>query len=30
MTLLAEESTTPPIQATGYELCGGFSPAFKN
>ena len=30
MTLLAEENTTPPIQATGYELCGGFSSAFKN
>jgi hypothetical protein len=30
MTFLAEESTTPPVQATGYELCGGFSLAFKN
>jgi hypothetical protein len=30
MTFLAEESTTPPIQATGYRQCGGFSPAFKN
>jgi len=30
MTFLAEESTTPPIQAAGYNQCGGFSPAFKN
>ncbi len=30
MTLLAEESTTSPVQAIGYKLCGGFFLAFKN
>ncbi|MEY4256267.1 MAG: hypothetical protein RLZZ141_1494 [Pseudomonadota bacterium] len=30
MTVLVEESTTSPVQAIGYKLCGGFLPAFKN